>query len=91
MKQIALHGRTLCIGDMVRHFKNETNKNLYPYRILLFARSTADQQVCVVYQSMGADKTIWVRPAEEFLSEVDHEKYPNIKQKYRFEVIQEEK
>ena len=27
---------------------------------------------------------MWVRPLSLFLSEVDHEKYPNIKEKYRF-------
>lgn len=39
----------------------------------------------VVYQNTAKEDLFWVRPLNLFLSEVDHDKYPNVKQKYRFE------
>ena len=41
----------------------------------------------VVYVSESDTNLVWIRPLNMFLSEVDHNKYPNVKQVYRFEKI----
>ena len=48
------------------------------------AVNTETLEEMVVYKD---DENVWVRPKEMFVSEVDHEKYPDVKQKYRFELI----
>ena len=42
----------------------------------------------MVYRHLGTDET-WARPIENFLSQVDREKYPDARQKHRFEVFEE--
>lgn len=80
----------LCIGDIVRHFKRETvndNSENYMYRILNFATHTETGEKLVIYEALYAPYVISARPYDMFMSEVDKEKYPDIKQKYRFEKV----
>lgn len=74
-------------GDIVRHFKRELDESSskYLYRIIGEANHTESGERLMVYQALYGDLGIYARPLEMFYSKVDKEKYPNIKQKYRFE------
>lgn len=79
-------------GDIVQHFKRETidpNSTNYLYKIITIATHTETGELYVIYQALYENEHIhfdvFARPYKMFISEVDHEKYPNIKQKYRFE------
>ncbi len=78
-------------GDIVRHFKRELLPdeeragNKYLYEIIGVARHSETMEEMMVYKPLYGDGGMYVRPLEMFLGEVDHEKYPDVKQKYRFE------
>ena len=80
-------------GDIVQHFKREMldeeglRENRYLYRIIGVAMHSETREPMMVYQPLYDEQGMFVRPLEMFLSEVDHEKYPEIKQKYRFEKV----
>ena len=68
-------------GEFYRHFKGEL------YQIKMLARDSSSLKEMVVYQAMYAPYAYWVRDLEEFISEVDKEKYPDAKQRCRFEKV----
>ena len=72
--------RDLKIHGVYRHFKG----NLYVVEDIAYHSET--QEKMVLYRALYGDGDLWVRPYEMFLEEVDHEKYPNVKQQYRFEL-----
>ena len=81
------------VGDVVRHFKREwvsEETSEYLYRVIAFATHTESEEKLVIYQALYAPFKTCARPFEMFMSEVDHEKYPEVRQKYRFERVEQE-
>ena len=82
-------------GDIVKHFKREElteeqlkeNPLMYLYRVICMdAKHTETGEALVIYQALY-DNKVYCRPKEMFLSEVDRDKYPDVKQLYRLQRI----
>lgn len=83
--------RDICVGDIVQHFKREwvsAETSEYLYKVLAFAQHTETGERLVIYQALYSPFKVCARPYAMFMSEVDREKYPDIKQQYRFEKVQ---
>ena len=89
-----MDGLRLKKGDTVQHFKKKLgsydDENMYTYEIIDFAEHTETGEMFVIYKARYRTKgvfKVYARPLDMFFEEVDHEKYPTCKQKYRFEKI----
>ena len=70
----------LQIGRVYRHFKGDY------YLVEGLAHDSESGVPCVIYRKLYGDGGLWVRPLEMFLGRVDREKYPEVRQEYRFQL-----
>lgn len=68
-------------NEIYRHFKGNC------YRIMTLATETETRQTLVVYQALYGDYQMYARELSMFMSPVDKEKYPDVKQQWRFELV----
>lgn len=78
--------RKIEVGRVYRHFKNK-------YYVVVDivndceSNNEPEYRKIVIYKALYGEHLTWARPYEMFASEVDHEKYPDVQQKYRFEEV----
>ena len=73
--------REVKIHGIYRHFKG----NFYLVEDIAYHSET--QEKMVIYRALYGNNKLWCRPYNMFLEKVDHQKFPNVKQKYRFELL----
>ncbi len=67
-------------STIFHHFKGND------YKIITIGKDSETTNDVVIYMGLYDNNPVWVRDYNDFFSKVDKEKYPNIKQEYRFEI-----
>ncbi len=68
------------INGIYKHFKGDY------YLLCEVATHSETGEKYAVYRRLYGDGSLWIRPLDMFLSKVDRDKYPEVKQTYRFEL-----
>lgn len=71
--EIKVHG-------VYKHFKGDS------YIVEGIATHSETREQYVIYRALYGENNLYIRPYEMFMSKVDKNKYPNVKQEYRFEL-----
>ena len=71
------------IGHVYQHFKG--NKYIV---VDIVNYSEDENEKMVIYQALYGKREKWARPLSMFESEVDRKKYPDVKQKFRFQEVE---
>ena len=74
--------RKVKINGVYRHFKGK----YYIVEDIGIDSETLEEKV--IYRALYGDNKLWIRPLKEFLSKVDKEKYPDVKEEYRFTLVE---
>ena len=83
--------KNIKVGDVVRHFKSNPKIGGHIYKIIAISLDCVyeSKEPLVTYQDINNDENSYVRKYSEFMSFVDFDKYPEARQDYRFEIIEQ--